>query len=571
VGVGLLLTFFGLVSALYFATQGIAEGIDFDQTQSALRDLLHAASFKFYTSVAGLACSIALGLLIRWGASLVENGFDRLSEALEERLLLVTPEAIAYEDSREVKQQTQYLKLFTTDVAISVGRYVEEALNKTLPGHLASAMEPVAKKLEEVTSNLTRMNEDALKSMADGFGEKLQGAAGEQVKALATVLQDLKLSLDGISTRMNSSGEELADRIRQSSDEMRAAVSAMAGAINEIAAKVEGGAARSNEAIDRQLDATCQVMAELSEKIATSVDMTTRRLEQGSEDAAAKFTSEIADAALGLRDTSAQMAGVIERAVADIGRAAETASERVTEETAGVGKALIAGAAAAGEEANGAIKAAAERSAEALLAVADELQRSVRAMGSDLDRAAYEMREVDKSLLAYRDTIERVTGTARDTEAAMTGAARAIREASAPLTTAGQTMAASSRRIGDAIDKAVVSIQASEGHTRVLADRISTTLEQVSRTWADYEKRFAGVDKSLEDALGKIVGQVQTSMDIMHKYVLEIDGKSPRRSIISAAELMSFQSSPKASRGPPRSSRRASIDWHLRNDGTGGS
>jgi chromosome segregation ATPase len=265
------------------------------------------------------------------------------------------------------------------------------------------------------------------------------------------------------------------------------------------------------------------------------------------------------------------MAGVIERAVADIGRAAETASERVTEETAGVGKALIAGAAAAGEEANGAIKAAAERSAEALLAVADELQRSVRAMGSDLDRAAYEMREVDKSLLAYRDTIERVTGTARDTEAAMTGAARAIREASAPLTTAGQTMAASSRRIGDAIDKAVVSIQASEGHTRVLADRISTTLEQVSRTWADYEKRFAGVDKSLEDALGKIVGQVQTSMDIMHKYVLEIDGKSPRRSIISAAELMSFQSSPKASRGPPRSSRRASIDWHLRNDGTGGS
>jgi hypothetical protein len=156
VGVGLLLTFFDLVSELYFATQGIAEGIDFDQTQSALRDLLHAASFKFYTSVAGLACSIALGLLIRWGASLVENGFDRLSEALEERLLLATPEAIAYEDSREVKQQTQYLKLFTTDVAISVGRYVEEALNKTLPGHLASAMEPVAKKLEEVTRTRSR-------------------------------------------------------------------------------------------------------------------------------------------------------------------------------------------------------------------------------------------------------------------------------------------------------------------------------------------------------------------------------------------------------------------------------
>src|SRR5579885_2033890 len=38
VGIGLLLTFVGLVSALYFATKGI-EGADITQTQSALRDL----------------------------------------------------------------------------------------------------------------------------------------------------------------------------------------------------------------------------------------------------------------------------------------------------------------------------------------------------------------------------------------------------------------------------------------------------------------------------------------------------------------------------------------------------
>jgi len=50
----------------------------------------------------------------------------------------------------------------------------------------------------------------------------------------------------------------------------------------------------------------------------------------------------------------------------------------------------------------------------------------------------------------------------------------------------------------------------------------------VSRTWADYEQRFAGVDKNLADALSKIVEQVRESMDIMQKYVTEFDDKLAR-------------------------------------------
>jgi hypothetical protein len=34
------------------------------------------------------------------------------------------------------------------------------------------------------------MNEEALAKMADGFGERLQGATNEQFKGLADVLQD---------------------------------------------------------------------------------------------------------------------------------------------------------------------------------------------------------------------------------------------------------------------------------------------------------------------------------------------------------------------------------------------
>jgi hypothetical protein len=54
VGIGLLLTFVGLVTALYFTTEALNSAHDLDASQEALKNLLHAASFKFYTSVAGL-------------------------------------------------------------------------------------------------------------------------------------------------------------------------------------------------------------------------------------------------------------------------------------------------------------------------------------------------------------------------------------------------------------------------------------------------------------------------------------------------------------------------------------
>src|SRR5258705_431368 len=77
VGIGLLLTFFGLVTALFFTTVAIKSAADLAASQNALRDLLYAASFKFYTSVAGLGGSIVLTLVLRYGTSAIEKTFKQ--------------------------------------------------------------------------------------------------------------------------------------------------------------------------------------------------------------------------------------------------------------------------------------------------------------------------------------------------------------------------------------------------------------------------------------------------------------------------------------------------------------
>jgi hypothetical protein len=185
VGVGLLLTFFGLVSALFFTTDAIEKAGDLQASQNALKSLLYAASFKFYTSIAGLGGSIILTLVLRYGTSKIEKSFDALASALEHRLEFVTPESIAFAQFKEAQEQTKALKLFSTEVAISVGKGVEAALAATLPNQLAQAMAPISRSLEELTRKLSEMSENAIGGFAREFVEKLDG---QSVRVLGLIL-----------------------------------------------------------------------------------------------------------------------------------------------------------------------------------------------------------------------------------------------------------------------------------------------------------------------------------------------------------------------------------------------
>jgi ABC-type transporter Mla subunit MlaD len=226
VGVGLLLTFFGLVAALYFTTDAIRTG-DLAASQEALRKLLYAASFKFYTSIAGLGGSIILTLVLRYGTSKVEGSFDDLAFALERKLRFVTSESIAFDHLREAHEQTKNLKLFNTEVAISVGRSVESALSSTLPNYLAEAMAPIQKSLVEVVEKLTSMNEGAITNLASKFTEKLEGSTGEHMQSLASTLAELRDSLEQLSGRLADSGSGLVHNVTTSSQEMREVAESM--------------------------------------------------------------------------------------------------------------------------------------------------------------------------------------------------------------------------------------------------------------------------------------------------------------------------------------------------------
>ena len=81
VGIGLVFTFMGLVAGIYFASRSMMS-TDLAESRQALVQLLHAATFKFMTSITG----IGLSLLLSWSQrALLE---DIQSELMEIQFLL---------------------------------------------------------------------------------------------------------------------------------------------------------------------------------------------------------------------------------------------------------------------------------------------------------------------------------------------------------------------------------------------------------------------------------------------------------------------------------------------------
>jgi archaellum component FlaC len=467
VGIGLLLTFFGLVTALYFTTVAIKGAADLAASQNALRDLLYAASFKFYTSIAGLGGSIVLTLVLRYGTSAVENTFDALASTLESKLVFITPESIAFNQYREAQEQTKNLKLFNTEVAISVGRRIEEALAATLPTYLAQAMAPIGKSLDEVANKLTSMNEGAIGEMAGSFVDKLQGATGEQMQGLASTLGELGTSLERIKHGMNESGSALEN---------------------------------------------------VSRKISEVISETASRMTASSEQVSERFNVELMATTKNFQAVSDRMASRIEEAVSAV-------THGLISESGSISDRVAQAAVQAGEESRAKVVNAGTDLAQTLSGIGQQLTDAVNRMQDGLNGTVREMSNIEQGIAQHVVSISQLSKATQDTEGAMSNSARSMRDAGEPLAESSRLIAEASKRIADATGSSEASIAGAQVEMRNISQLLQTTLQATAQQWENYERRFKGVDDSLGLVLDRIIQSVQENLEALRAFVEKIDEK----------------------------------------------
>jgi len=219
VGIGLFFTFIGLVAALWFASEGVAAP-DIEKAQQALRDLLHAATFKFVTSIAGLLASLVFSWREKAQLHRLQEKLNDFCHLLESRLEFNSLEQINNRQLAEAERQTQQLARFNSELAVSIASALEDKFSEKL----IEAMHPMTSKIDSMVGSIENLvekvgdvNQSALERMMESFTEHLQGAAGAEMQQLGETLQQLVPVLNEFQQKFDSSSSNFGSKMEDAS------------------------------------------------------------------------------------------------------------------------------------------------------------------------------------------------------------------------------------------------------------------------------------------------------------------------------------------------------------------
>jgi methyl-accepting chemotaxis protein len=360
VGAGLLFTFFGLSVALVNAA-AIVTATDTATRNASLRGLLDAASIKFWTSLVGLACSIAYAFWRSRRLRAVEHEIDGFCVFLEERFPLATPALLQTEANRLLEKQTKLVDDFVNNLATKLGDSLSQALDDRLRDHIG----PLTKAIEKLAARETEALGNTLQQLVEKFVAQLERAGTDQLTEVARQLAEaaqglsvLRQSLDHAASGLGSAAETLSNRMEQGAG---SAAARLAEAMDGVARTLRELVQASGEAAQAQIGGAVTAVAQASEEAAA-------RLQASIEASGARFVQAVEGTAGRLEGAAARFEAASE-ATGRAGAAIAEASAGLSEAAQQASASLRAGARPVGEAA-AEFRRAAETSAEALARVA---------------------------------------------------------------------------------------------------------------------------------------------------------------------------------------------------------
>ena len=234
VGLGLLGTFIGLIAALTFSTQSLTSAVDQEQIKAALSKLLTTAAAKFYISAAGLVASLILSLVIRLVLKHLHGLVHKINDALDERLLFVSEQAITEKQLSIQQDSLDELRLLNTNIAMKIGDAVRSAVQ--------ASNDNLTNKLSDIADSFAKLVDASGQGAGKAVGEAMKGAldtslrqASDAIGGIATELKDLPARLSATIHSIQNAGnsaaqqqEQLATKIREGGDDYMKSLSSLA-------------------------------------------------------------------------------------------------------------------------------------------------------------------------------------------------------------------------------------------------------------------------------------------------------------------------------------------------------
>ncbi|BCW87128.1 hypothetical protein sos41_02540 [Alphaproteobacteria bacterium SO-S41] len=461
VGIGLLLTFLGIVVALRETGQKLQNTSDVAATQEALSNLIKITAFKFTTSIAGVLGSLILRIFERYIAKRHERCIHHLCDLIERGMLYVSQQSIAVMQLEEVREQSTQLKKFNTDLALSIGESVGQQFQ--------TAVQPIASALVSIQGQIADVQTQSLTALKDGLGATIEGAASGELRALGQTLETLRGDLEGLSGGLQSGGAEAARQIEAAGETFAHAATDIRGAFAELAGHVEG----------------------LGSKLAAETEEASRRSAGKLDELLSAFDSAAGRSAAASEDAV--------RALTEAGAGAASAMQA----------ALGATIARAGDEAEASLRTAAAHFGDTFEEQRKAFSAALGDAAAQLEKLRNGLSEIERALGGHSQSLTVAAEGTRTAATAIGSAASGMVSASQPVLQLVQSLVRAAEAVGKGADSFAQSSAGALRQTEALAQELTRNQTTLSTAWAAHKDRFESVDKDLARAVEQISGAIE--------------------------------------------------------------
>lgn len=269
VGVGLCITFLGLAVVIGNASSVLTPGSSGDSSL-ALRDLLVAASSKFWSSLAAVSCSILYGVWFRNRSQYMERLVALLARDLARCVRVISTDELHYESIQRLRRCEEYQSITANGIGL-----LKSGLESTQSSS-AEQHRILLEKLEAVADGLV----GKLGQLGDDLGTKI-GSMGSQVagslsqineKAFADIAKEMSESLHKATEVHLKSIAERLEAVSTTLAKVPGEFDALVGLVQENTTSIATAFATAVKPIETSLAAASNSAQDVASKFATLPD-----------------------------------------------------------------------------------------------------------------------------------------------------------------------------------------------------------------------------------------------------------------------------------------------------------
>lgn len=509
VGIGLLLTFIGLVLALQQASAAVSSS-DANGMQIATRQLLQVATFKFTTSIAGLGSSIGLSILFRFYVVWIEAAFDRFNHQIEQRVRIVSSQSIAWDMNETLSAQLSELKQINSAEFFS---RMGENISPQIQSAFTVAMAPVAASIDDALARLSDSSQSGVSGLIKEFSKTLQVGAGDELRELTKTLQTMQGALVEAQGGIGRTGEDFGRRMTEAAENLNRLVSDAGGRMTE-----------SSEQSRKALLDVVGALREVFERANRKVD---EQLGQAASSASGKIEEAMVRVMAKLEDQVENFRGGLDSYQKDMSRRMSEADAMVDSAQANAVSAVVAASSGAAN------------------ALKEGLAAAMQSIRNELEAFASTVRDVEIAMTSQVTALRDATSQTRLAADAFGATAQDVRSASAPLLQSGERIAGatqslttavsgaserisasvvdSNAKLADSVTRSVASFEAGQRSAAEFAGALGEHIGQLSAVWTGYSEKFERVDEDLGNAIDDLSRAVTMQGEQLVSYASKVD------------------------------------------------